>query len=297
MGHKSKKSLVRQIQEQLVSKMAAGDSKHLDKQQDGVTAKKIYSYNTLRTYEKHACNFAKWAKAEHNCKTLEECHAHINEYLSLRAEKCSAWTVKLDAAALGKLYSESTSTYAPTPSRLRENVVRSRAPAIRDRHFSEIKNSKLVDFCRSTGLRRSEVATARGTDLVPCKESPCGLGIHVKSGKGGKERIAPIYADKSTIETIKEMCSEAGNGKIFGKIPSCADIHSYRADYCSHVYQANARDITTLQSKELYICRGSDDRAGLKLDRDALAIASHALGHNRVSIIPSSYLNNLDNLK
>ena len=292
MGHKSKKSLVRQVQEKLVSKMASGDSKHLDKRQEGVTAGKIYSYNTLRAYQKHACNFVKWAKQEYNCKTLDECHSHINEYLSQRADRCSAWTVKLDAASLGKLYSEPTTTYSSTPSRHRNEVVRSRKPAVRDRHFSESKNSKLVDFCRSTGLRRSEVAAAKGTDLVPCRESPCGLGIHVRSGKGGRERIAPIYSDPNTLNTIKDMCSKSGSGKIFAKVPSCADIHSYRSDYCEKVYFANARDISTLSQKELYICRG--DRAQIKLDRSALATASRALGHNRISIIPSSYLYHLD---
>lgn len=292
MGHKSKKSLVRQVQEKLVSKMAAGDSKHLDKRQSGVTAQKIYSYSTLRAYEKHACNFVKWAKNEHNCKTLEECHSYINEYLSQRSDKCSAWTVKLDAAALGKLYSEPTTTYSPTPSRHRNEVVRSRRPAVRDRHFSESKNSKLVDFCRSTGLRRSEVAAARGTDLVPCKESPCRLGIHVRSGKGGRERIAPIYTDQNTLNAIKDMCSQSGSGKIFAKVPSCADIHSYRSDYCEKVYFANARDISTLSQKELYVCRG--DRSQIKLDRSALVTASRALGHNRISVIPNSYLYHLD---
>mgnify|MGYP004570029977 FL=1 len=292
MSHKSKKSLVRQVQERLVNKMSAGNSKHLDKRQDGVTSEKIYSFNTIRDYQKHACNFVKWAKQEYNCKTLDECHSHINEYLSQRADKCSAWTVKLDAAALGKLYSEPTTTYSPTPSRHRNEVVRSRKPAVRDRHFSESKNSKLVDFCKSTGLRRSEVAAARGTDLVPCRESPCGLGIHVRSGKGGRERIAPIYTDQNTLNTIKDICSQSASGKIFAKVPSCADIHSYRSDYCEKVYFANARDVSTLSQKELYICRG--DRAQIKLDRAALATASRALGHNRISVIPSSYLYHLD---
>ena len=292
MGHKSKKSLIRQVQEKLVNKMSAGDSKHLDKRQEGVTTGKIYSYNTLRAYQKHACNFVKWAKQEYNCKTLDECHSHINEYLSQRADRCSAWTVKLDAASLGKLYSEPTTAYAPTPSRHRNEVVRSRRPAVRDKHFSESRNSKLVDFCRSSGLRRSEVAAVRGSDLVPYKESPCGLGIHVRSGKGGRERIAPIYSDQTTLNTIKDMCSQAGNGKIFEKIPSCADIHSYRSDYCERVYFANSRDLSTLSQKELYICRG--DRAQIKLDRSALATASRALGHNRISVIPSSYLYHLD---
>ena len=292
MSHKSKKSLVRQVQERLANKMSAGDSKHVDKRQEGVTTGKIYSYNTLRAYQKHACNFVKWAKNEHNCKTLEECHSYINEYLSQRSDKCSAWTVKLDSAALGKLYSESTTAYAPTPSRHRNEVVRSRRPAARDKHFSESKNSKLVDFCRSTGLRRSEVIAARGSDLVPCRESPCGLGIHVRSGKGGRERIAPIYTDQNTLNTIMDICSQSGSGKIFAKVPSCADIHSYRSDYCEKVYFANARDVSTLSQKELYVCRG--DRSQIKLDRAALATASCALGHNRISVIPSSYLYHLD---
>lgn len=52
MGHKSKKSLIRQVQEKLVSKMSAGDSKHLDKRQSGVTAQKIYSYSTTQSLRK-----------------------------------------------------------------------------------------------------------------------------------------------------------------------------------------------------------------------------------------------------
>lgn len=52
MGHKSKKSLVRQVQESLQSKLSAGDSKHIDKR-NNATGEKIYSYNTFRTYQKH----------------------------------------------------------------------------------------------------------------------------------------------------------------------------------------------------------------------------------------------------
>ena len=100
MGHKSKKSLVRQVQESLQSKLSDGDSKHLDKR-NNATGEKIYSYNTFRTYQKHSCAFVKWAQQEHGCKTLDECRQHVDEYLQHRASYCSPYTVKLDAAALG----------------------------------------------------------------------------------------------------------------------------------------------------------------------------------------------------
>lgn len=100
MGHKSKKSLVRQVQESLQSKLSAGDSKHLDKR-NNATGEKIYSYNTFRTYQKHSCAFAKWAQQEYGCKTLADCRPHVDEYLQHRASYCSPYTVKLDAAALG----------------------------------------------------------------------------------------------------------------------------------------------------------------------------------------------------
>ena len=155
MGHKSKKSLVRQVQERLQSKLCAGDSKHLDKRQNA-TEDKIYSYNTFRTYEKHSCAFAKWAKAEHGCKTLEDCRPHVDAYLEYRASYCSPYTVKLDAASIGKTYGESTRNFAPTPSRVRSAVTRSRGEKEMDKHFSEANNANLVAFCQSTGLRRSE---------------------------------------------------------------------------------------------------------------------------------------------
>lgn len=49
MGHKNKKSLIKQVEEKLLSKLAAGDSKHLDKA-SGITGEKIYSYGTLHIF-------------------------------------------------------------------------------------------------------------------------------------------------------------------------------------------------------------------------------------------------------
>ena len=68
MGHKSKKSLVRQVQETLQAKLFPGDSKHIDKQTPGTTDGKIYSYNTFRTYLNVGAKFAAYCKEQHGCK-------------------------------------------------------------------------------------------------------------------------------------------------------------------------------------------------------------------------------------
>lgn len=84
----------------------------------------------------------------------------------------SAWTVQLEAKAMGKLYgiSPDDENYFKPPKRNREDIKRSRGDRVRDRHFSKTNNDELVKFCKGTGLRRSELAELRGKDLVPRAE-------------------------------------------------------------------------------------------------------------------------------
>ncbi len=287
MGHKNKKSLVRQCQEALSSKLSPGSSRHLDKAANA-TGEKIYSFNTYRTYLNSVVSFTDYCKEQHGCKTLTECRPYVDEYLGHRGESCSPWTVKLDAAAIAKTYGESSRNFAPTAPRVRSDVTRSRGAKASDTHFSESKHSNMVAFCRSTGLRRSELQACRGTDLVPCSASPVGYGIAVASGKGGRARVAPIYADKQTAQQIIATCTAAGDKKIYPNPSKAADIHSYRSDYACSVYNANARDTSQLFWCEKYICRG--DKKGIEYDRAALRTASAALGHNRECVVANSYL-------
>ena len=81
----------------------------------------------------------------------------------------SAWTVQLEAKALGKLYgiSPDDENYFNPPKRKREEIKRSRGDRVRDKHFSKTNNDELIKFCRGTGLRRKELQELRGKDLVP----------------------------------------------------------------------------------------------------------------------------------
>lgn len=285
MGHKNKPnrgSLVKQVRDSLNAKLQIGRKKKPDKIA-GISQNYIYSWETYHSYLKHCCYFVKWCKENHGCKTIEQCKAYASEWMKTR-EHLSVYTQKMEASALVKLYGctlEELNIH--TAARQRKNITRSRNTVKRDRHFSESNHAELVALCRATGLRRAELKALRGTALY---QDRSGYYLHITSGsKGGRERYAPIIGDK---DLVIRLCKQAGVGKVFEKIPSGADIHSYRRDYATAIYQQYARPLEQLTAKEKYYCRG--DRKGEVFDRAAMRIASNALGHGRIEVIAGHYL-------
>ena len=299
MAYVNRGSLTYQIQCELLGKMAPGESKHAAKK-NGTHTSKIYSYSTLRGYMKHANYFAKWAKEKYNCKTLEDCKQYVEQYLQSRIDSgLAASTIKLDASSLAKLYDCSTKDFnITTPPRLRADITRSRGEAVRDKHFSISNNKDLVDFCRSTGLRRDELEQLRGDKLFYKDDKPY-LRIDIGS-KGGKVRDVPVIGTKEEIKNVINKMREAGSEKVFGKAHNAADIHGFRRDYAQNYYNQLARNTEEIPydrinkgtgrayQSEVYNCRG--DKKGIKYDKAAMRIVSQALGHNRISVIAGNYL-------
>lgn len=194
MGHKNKKSLIRQVQERLDSMLAIGESKYEDKKTD-LTKRKIYSWNTYRSYLQQCCQFVRYCRDNHHCKNLADCRQYVGEWMESRQE-LSAYTQKLSASALCKLYGESLEELGITTKRAaRSEITRSRGTAKRDAHFSEQKNADFVEFCRSTGLRRSEITKLRGDQLLQEE----GQWYIQTTGKGGRFRIIPICGDVELV--------------------------------------------------------------------------------------------------
>ena len=120
------KSLVRQVQEVLKQKLCIGSQKH-DAKQQGTASDGIYSWSTYQNYISKACTFAKWARENHDCKTLDDARAHVNAYLKMHIDQnYSPYTQKLIACSLAKVYGCSTKDFAPTQVRHRANITRSR---------------------------------------------------------------------------------------------------------------------------------------------------------------------------
>ena len=317
MSHKNKVSLVMQAKERFDSMQCFGRSKHDDKlaavdaweKSDKSMSKrdfinesikdKIYSINTYGTYAKHNNYFFKWCEEtlpKSECKTLDDVKKYVPQWLEIRKEQgLSAYTLKTEAAGLGKLYQCDYRDFGvKLPERRRDDIFRSRDWGAKKEFFSEEKNREIVDFCRGTGLRRSELAVLTPDALV---QRDGEYYLHVR-GKGGRWRYAPIIGAKDAI--INRIENTEKGCLVWPSVPEHMDTHGYRAEYATAIYDANARDIKDIPfdyyhagignwvQSDVYKCRG--DRAGEKFDKQAMRIASNALGHGRISVIAANYL-------
>lgn len=286
MGRRDKsyhKDLKQQITERFTGMLAIGESKK-EAIQNGSDKDKIFSYNTYHSYRKHANYFANYIKEAHpECTTLDKAERYATEWLQKRSEqvnskgeKLSAWTIQLEAKALGKLFGiePGDKNYFEAPKRERQDIKRSRSDVARDRHFSEKNNAEFVKFCKGTGCRRNIMEKLQGKDLISKEEMEKRVEIydrkavltekecidrdnlkdalkqfpdqtdflHHRTDKGGRDRYAPIVGpDKERI--IERMKETAPDDKVWKHVPGNADIHSYRGDYATRIYKSYARPI------------------------------------------------------
>ncbi len=280
MGRKNKayyKDLHQQAYDRLTGMQAFGESKKAAVAA-GTDREKIFSYNTYQTYWKHTKYFIRYIRDRHpECTTLKSARRYMNEWLQSRVDQgLSAWTVQVEAKALGKLYGiePDDEGYFTPPKRNRADIKRSRGDRVRDKHFSETNNDELIKFCKGTGLRRSELSALLGKDLAtkeqigkaraklesipPAERSPkeerylAALQdaamfqeeyfVYVRNGKGGRERFSPIIG-KDAHQIIARMKETSPEEKVWQHVHQSADIHSYRAAYATTIYKAHARAI------------------------------------------------------
>lgn len=249
MSHQDKKSLIGQADDRLqkMTQAGVGRSKHQDKIDD-VDYKYIYTWKTYQAYIKHCCYFLDWCKENYGCKTLKQCRQYVPEWIESR-RSLSASTQKLDVAALSKLYrrrhgrGQKPFKNVETDTRRRADIKRSRGDAVRDKHFSQRNNADLITFCRCTGLRRAELQDLRYDDFrLGAPDGSVGPGLYVhRSTKGGRVRQIQFVGSADEIALCCNIMSKgSGLSKVWGKVHSAADIHSYRADYATKVYQMHA---------------------------------------------------------
>lgn len=300
MAVRVRHSLIKQTQDRFQKMCSFGRSKHADKLNGGIK-EHIYSYDTYRTYLKQSCQFVKYCREKHHCHTLKECRQYVPEYMEQRSG-LSAWTQQLDIAALNKLFGTSGAELGyKAPARHRQQIIRSREGAARDKNFNENLeyNSVIARFARSTGLRRAELSRVRGEQLFE-ENGTYYLRLDQHTGtKGGRERVAPVCGPDKEVALVVSLMQKAGEARVFERVPDAMDVHACRAEYAVRVYMAHRRPIEELTEVRLsldgrhfktqvYVCRG--DMAGKVFDRKAMMIASRALGHNRLDVIAGHYL-------
>ena len=306
MSYQKKKSIVYQVKERLNAMDAMGQSKYAAKMaalRSGEApgghidyGDKIYSYRTKEAYLDRCCRFAKWARQEYGCQTLDEARQHADDYLTHRLdENLSVFSVKLDRAALAKLYSQHADDFRELPKRHRADIKRGRTATKFSSEFASDRHQDLKDITCATGLRRSELEKLRVRDI--CDQGDTIL-IKVYGGKGGKDRI--VLADSEYYDRIRSIISGAApeervcnlldGGNVTGEahVPKRAPMHAWRREYAQAMYARIARDTDTLSEKELYRCK--KDMYGCVYDREALKAVSEQLGHARINVIAEHYM-------
>lgn len=173
MGRKNKayfKDLHQQAYDRLTGMQAFGESKK-EAVANGTEKDKIFAFNTYKSYWKHTKYFIKYIKEKHpECTTLKSAKKYANEWLQTRVDQgLSAWTVQLEAKALGKLYgiSSDDENYFNPPKRKREEIKRSRGDRVRDKHFSKTNNDELIKFCRGTACGERSCRSCGGRTWFP----------------------------------------------------------------------------------------------------------------------------------
>lgn len=80
--------------------------------------------------------------------------------------------------------------------------------------------------------------------------------MYIVARKAAGVRRINFVGSKAEIALCCDIMSKgSGLSKVWGKVHSAADIHSYRADYATKVYQMHARPIETLNMMR-YIIAG-----------------------------------------
>ena len=260
MGRKKpNKSLLQQCKERLDGKLAIGESKVLAKR-DGTYTSKIYSWKTYRTYLAESIRFIKWCKEQplhpsigHKPRTLEECRVYVEDYLNFNINRnLSPWTLHTQANSIAKLIGCSTSDFnIKLPIRKRGIITRSRGIKVRDKNYSEKNNQDIILLNRVVGMRRSELAQIRGSDMMFIDGKPY---IRISRGtKGGKLRCSELAGSPEEIQKVIEMFQSAGNNKLCAHPNTNIDFHGLRREYAKSLYSKYATDYSEYSKRRLLV--------------------------------------------
>ena len=192
---------------------------------------------TRRTYTRQFKSYVKFCREQFNCRSFEECEAHIQEYSNfLQDENYTASTIHTYLAAVCAVF-EINLAEIRKPVRYTADYIRGRKAVFTDSK-NDLENPKwsyIVEFQRRVGIRRDELKRLKGGDFG-IDESGC-FCIIVRRGKGGKCQYQRILEDD--IEFIQSYFEGvAEDDYIFDRkyFDNDLNFHRLRADAAKAYY-------------------------------------------------------------
>lgn len=135
---------------------------------DAVFNAVIFSVQTYATYRNEVKKFADWCKSKGvKNKDFDKTKDMVSDYLSEKISLGqSAWSIKVARAALRKAYKDnSLADDIKIPERKLKDITRSRIEKPDDKKINLDNYKDLIDFCKSSDLRRREVPAITANDI------------------------------------------------------------------------------------------------------------------------------------
>lgn len=294
-----------------LEKMAAyGQSKHQDRLNGISTKDKIYSYGTMKTYQRESLKFVRWCRENHpETRGLDAMRGHVDDYLTHIIN--AGWkpaSISTAAASLAKLYGCSVTDFRDRPRVTRASITKGRGEG-KEGHISPAERARLEAVTQSFMLRNCDLRQLR-PEWLHRDDKGIRLDIPIRVSKGGKPRS--VYAHTPNTEAGRQRLERAvrtientlpGN-KVFSKVNSHYYAHPDRAAGCRERYEEYTREVMErnkgiIPSNDRYIMRNSYDKGGNSdglgstvLCRSALRRCGEELGHgpHRESLVANHYL-------
>lgn len=218
---------------------------------------KIQNNKTESSYKKHLKNFARWAKSQGYRRPEQITRDVIQEYEQYLEGSPKQYSPATIHTYLTPVCAAADVNMAEIrkPKRTAGSIVRGRRKNLDgqevsrnrqgDRQERNPKYARLVELQRAIGIRRSELARLKGSDLVQRGHS---LYVHVRKGKGGKEQMQYVLPQDEQI-VRKIFDGVAQDQKVFDKaeMSNTINLHGLRAAHGQDCYEHYMRMITSRQ--------------------------------------------------
>lgn len=300
------KNIKIQLHERVNSLLAIGESKHEMKKLYREKCEKlgikwnpakspfIHSTDSADAYRQTVNEFSAWLKDNKNevwsAKDLNNLDKEVAyEYLQMRDETCSAFTVSKDMSALNKVLNLNLNKdEGNLKERFYKDITRSRGVKDHDVKYNPDNYKNQIEIACAFGCRRESIL---GGDYQVKEMSLFKNGGKVYISlieKGGRYREAPCLEryqsqieekynlqerESLTKSEFIELYRLDKSNHLFDRYTSKIDNHSLRHEYAKSLYKeiADAKDIVKSNYRSF--------------DKEIVQEIAHALGHNRLAVV------------
>ncbi len=205
--------------------------KIIDKKHSHSVTNKYYKANIKR--------FIKFAREKYDCRSLEECKKHLQDYCNwLISENYTASTIHGYMASCVDVYDDLTlGDIKNKPIRYTAEYTKGRKELYSPQYYRDLEDKRwepIVEFQKRVCARRNELRNIRGSDLIKIDNR---YYVYIRRGKGGRDQRQIVLPED--VELIKTYFIGKGpEEKIFDEsmFKNRLNFHKLRAEGAKKYY-------------------------------------------------------------